>query len=144
MIHRVRLLFVGAVVVALAIVGGEFPLAQLLHERAAIATTTAQLQRVQAENRVLAGQVAALHQPSTIARIAHQQYGLVQKGQSSVVVLPSPGSGGKDPLVSSRLPSSDLVPSDGAVANPASSGPVDQQGFWSKLLNRLEFWKATR
>ena len=145
MIHRARIVFVAALVVSLVIVATEFPLGQLLHERTVIATTGAELQRLQAANRSLAGQISSLHQPATVGRIAHEEYGLVQKGQSSIVVLPSPGDGGGvDPLATSGIPSSNIVPSDALVASPATTGSGTEQGFWSRLLNRLEFWKAAR
>lgn len=146
MIHRARLLFVCAVVLAAVIVGAEFPLGQLLHERQVVAATSSQLQKLQSQNRWLSGQIAQLHQPATVGRIAHEQYGLVQKGESSVVVLPSAGDGGgSDPLSTTHIPSSDLVPSDSLPATPqtgTSTGPP-QQGFFSRLIQRLEFWKAS-
>jgi hypothetical protein len=104
-----------------------------------------QLSQLQAENRVLAGQVKAMSQPSTVARIAHEEYGLVYKGQQSVVVLPSStdGSNRGGPLSSTQVPKSDLFPSDAIVAPGAPpKGGVEQKGFWARLLQRIEFWKA--
>jgi len=144
-IHRARLLFVVALLASVVVVGAEFPFGQLLHERQVIAARASELSHLQTENRSLAADVASLHQPATVGRIAHGEYGLVQQGQSSVVVLPSPGDGGgTDPLSGSRIPSSDEVPSDALVAGPqtAGVGSGKAEGFFSKLLDRLEFWKA--
>jgi hypothetical protein len=42
------------------------------------------------------------------------------------------------------VPKSDLVPTDAIVSGSASGvKPVQQPGFWSRLVQRLEFWKAT-
>jgi hypothetical protein len=142
-IARARAVLAAAFIVGIVIVATEFPLGQLMRGRAAMAHATVQLTTLEAQNRALAAQVASLHQPSTIARIAHAEYGLVGKGERSVVVLPAPrndaGAGG--PLRATTVPRSDLVPTDAIVSGTPAS-PVKRAGFWSRLLQRLEFWKA--
>ncbi|MFZ0171048.1 MAG: septum formation initiator family protein [Acidimicrobiales bacterium] len=147
MIARARLLLVVAFVAGIVIVATEFPLGQLIRGRAAMAQASAQLTRLQAQNRALAAQVASLHEDATIARIAHEEYGLISKGERSIVVLPAPSrraGTGTGPLNSTTVPRSDLVPTD-AIVSPTGAGgskPVKQAGYWARLLQRLEFWKA--
>ncbi len=143
MIARARLLLVAAFIAGIVIVATEFPLGQLMRGRAAMSEASSQLSRLQAQNRALTAEVVSLHQDATVARIAHAEYGLVSKGQRSVVVLPLP-SAGSGPLGATTVPRSDLVPTD-AIVNPAVGGDgkvVKRVGFWSRLVQRLEFWKA--
>jgi len=146
-IARARLLVLVALILGAVIIATEFPLGQLLRGRAAVAQASAQLSRLQAQNRALAADVASLHEDATIARIAHANYGLVAEGERSIVVLPSPSAGageGTGPLDSTTVPRSDLVPTDAIVSSTPSRGgePVKREGYWSRLLQRLEFWKA--
>jgi hypothetical protein len=135
-----------ALLAGIAIVATEFPLGQLMRGRAALGQTTQQLTQLQAQNRALARQVSDLRQNGTIARIAHQDYGLISRGQRSVVVLPSATTktgGASGPLSTTKVPKSDLVPSD-AIVSPSGGRvrAVKRAGFWSRLVQRLEFWKA--
>ncbi len=142
MIARARAALAVAVLIGLVIVATEFPLGQLLHGRAALAQANAQLSDLQAQNRQLGAQVSALRNPSTVARIAHDEYGLVTKGERSIVILPDSGGAPSGPLSSAKVPTSDLVPSD-AIVSGTGGGPVGHRaGFWSRLLQRLEFWHA--
>jgi len=143
-IARARIFLLVSLIAGIAIVATEFPLGQLLRQRAALAQATHQLSALQSENQSLTAQVNSLHQASTVARIAHQDYGLVSKGQRAVVVLPSPSkSGSTGPLGTTSVPKSDLVPTDAIVApTPGAGRSATGQGFWARLLQRFEFWKA--
>ena len=150
MIGRARILLLLALVAGIAITATEFPLGQLMRGRAEVAQATQQLTQFQGQNRALASAVRSLHQDGTVSRIAHQDYGLVAKGQRSVVVLPSrvPGAGahgdGSGPLSATSVPKTDLVPSDAIVSptSPATSTAPKPPGFWERVLHRLEFWRA--
>lgn len=147
MIRRARLGLAAAVVSAAVIVAVQFPLTELWHERSAEAAAAHELAALRRTDAALSRQVSSLRDPSTIGRIAHQDYGLVPPGETYEVVLPGPAdSRSGDPLADTKLPSSALVPSDSAIAQPATdgsgqSGPT--RSFWSRLLERLEFWKAS-
>jgi hypothetical protein len=146
MIGRARIALLVALMAGIVITATEFPLGQLLRGRAAVAGAGHQLSHLQAQNRALAAEVGSLHQSGTVARIAHQDYGLIAKGERSVVVLPSRGAAagpGSDPLSSTGIPKSDLVPSD-AIVSPGATGAASgkRPGFWKRVLQRLEFWKA--
>ncbi|MDA8266380.1 MAG: septum formation initiator family protein [Actinomycetota bacterium] len=147
MIARSRALFAVAVIVSIVIVSTEFPLGQLTHARAAAATASLQLSRLKAENRLLASEVASLHRDASIASIAHREYGLVSKGDQSVIVLPSTGAkatAASGPLGPNMIPKADIFPSDAIVASGSSPSAkaVKPQSYWARLLQRLEFWKA--
>ena len=148
MIQRARLFFLVALLLAVVILVGNFPLGALVRERSTVRTESAQLAALQATNRTLSSQVRALHDPATVAQIAHEQYGLVAPGQRSVVVLPgaagSSSSSIPDPLANNPVPASDLLPSD-AILDPgvqAARSPAHEPGFWRRVLDTLEFWHS--
>ena len=106
----------------------QFSLGALVQGRTTLRTDTTQLMALQAENRALSAQVKALHDPASIGRIAHEEYGLIAPGQRSIVVLPGANgsSGGTpDPLADNPIPSSDLLPSDAILGPTMTNGPAD-------------------
>ena len=148
MIGRARLVLLLALIAGIVITATEFPLSELMSGRAAVAQAAQQLRALQSQNKALASQVSSLHEGGTVARIAHQDYGLVAKGERSVVVLPSRstgGSAGAGPLSATTVPKSDLVPSDAIVSSTGGgTGAVHKAaGFWERVVQRLEFWKAS-
>jgi hypothetical protein len=157
-LYRARMAFLVAVVVGAIVLVTEFPLAGLVHARATANATAAELTRMRNENRALSIQVHQLRLGSTIQQIAHQEYGLVEPGQRSVVIMPGGGAGGSAsvggrgptgasaPLGSTTIPKSDIVPSDSSLSNGVLGGGTTAGAggsFWQRLLNRLEFWKAS-
>ena len=159
MLYRARILFVAAVALAAIILATQFPIGELVHARAAVASASGQLAKIRSENRSLANDVRDLQKGSTIQQLAHQEYGLVEPGQRSVVIMPGSGSSASvrdhgstaasAPLGSTTIPKSDIVPTDSLLA-PASAGVSGGGGgggsggsYWGRVLNRLEFWKAS-
>lgn len=146
-IHRARLLLVAAAGLSLAIVVVELPLSTLVHQRSAIAAASERLGAVQTENGRLAGQVASLSKPSTVAAIAHGEYGLVKPGQIAYTILPPRGRGAPGALAAGPVPREDLVP---PTASPYGSAPAagvaarrgPQPGLWNRVLDRLAFWRS--
>lgn len=160
MLYRARIVFVVAVVLAAIVLLTEFPVSSLVSARAASASAAAELSKVQSENKALASQVHDLKEGSTIEQVAHEEYGLVEPGQQSVVVMPGATSststrGGASsrtnataPLGSSTIPKSDLVPSDAPLSpvneqQGAGTSATAASSFWKRVLERLEFWKPT-
>lgn len=146
MIRRARLTLFVAMVLAAVIVGAELPIGQLVHESSSLASASAQLRQLQAENRALSAAVHSLGQDSTVAKLAHEQYLLVKPGQRAYVILPTPSDNGSTPgpLTTSRLPTGVLVPSDAAIdptAPAPAAGAEGSPGTWQQVLNRLEFWR---
>ena len=93
MIQRARLFFFMALLIAGVIVVTNFPLGSLLHARTTVQTESAQLAALREANRTLSSEVRELRDPATVGQIAHEEYGLIEPGQRSVVVLP-----GKSPI----------------------------------------------
>lgn len=147
-LRRARLALLAAFLLAAVLLATEVPISSILSTRSAVASTGLQLAQLRRENTALKGDLHALGTGSTIMQIAHEEYGLVGRGQSSVVVMPggsagsSSGAGGTSPLSSRTVPKADLVPSDAALQPPATPAAHEPTSYWQRLLHRLEFWKA--
>ena len=147
MIHRARLFFFAALLIAAVILVANFPVGALLKERSTVRTDSAQLASLQAENRELSTEVKALQEPAVVGRIAHLEYGLTEPGERSVVVLPGSAkasTSAPNPLADNPIPASDLLPSD-AILDPVVQGAAPQAkepGFWHRVLANLEFWHS--
>lgn len=152
MVGRARLCFLAALVIGAIVLATELPLGNIVRARAAVAKSTTELAALRSENRSLGEQVSELRQGSTIQQIAHQEYGLVLPGQKSIVVMPGGSSGARvhghgstgstAPLNSNTIPKSDLVPTDSPLS-PGKSSAKHGEGFWGKVVHRLEFWKPS-
>jgi cell division protein FtsB len=149
-IYRARIALVVAALFAGAMLVFELPVGEILHQRSEIAAVASELKTVQGRDAQMKSAVASLKKPSTVAAMAHQEYGLVRPGQRAYVVLPSPGStaGQANTLAPRTIPEADLVPSDAssllgaAPANSAASGGTPTTaGLWSRVVERLEFWR---
>lgn len=154
MLGRARLVFGLAVLLAGFILVMQFPVSGLVHARASAVAASSQLAKLKAENHVLSSQVRDLEKGSAIQQIAHEEYGLVDPGQRAVVVMPGGTTGGRvrgqgstgsaSPLGAQTIPKGDLVPSDAQLnPDPPSQGSQGGGSYWHRLLNRLEFWKAS-
>ena len=127
-----------AAVIALVIVGTSFPAAGLLRQHQQLASTSAQLQKLQHQNQLLAQQQQQLTSKPEIQRFARQYYQLVLPGATLFNVLPPTGHAasaagsaptgdpGSQPLVSpSDAPNMSPdpgLPQGGTSATGGSSG----------------------
>ena len=107
-----------------------FPATALLHQRAAINASAAELSHLQHQDQALAQEQQALQSPAEIARLARDRFGLVNPGQQAYQVLPPAGKSGlasyagdpgNQPVVSPSS-SAELPPGSGATASSGSSG----------------------
>ncbi len=142
-IHRARQILLLSVTAVVVLVLMEFPLHQLMAQRAQIGATAAALAAVEQHNSALSGDITALAKSSVIASIAHQDYGLVAPGQRSYVILPAAGSTiGADPLSAASIPVTDIGSSTGSGNVPPAAAvhqaPVGS--LWSRMVAHLEFW----
>lgn len=141
-LHRARLGLVTAVAGALALVGVEFPLSELLHQHSELALARGQLATITDRNASLSADVVALSANSTVNALAHEEYGLIRPGQRSFVILPAPNSaaakaGLAAPVISPQdLVASAPVPGHAVIPTTARSA----SSFWSRFVSRLEFW----
>jgi len=135
-----------AALIALVILGTSFPAAALLKQHQQLASSSAQLQKLQHQNQLLSEQQAQLNSKAEIQRFARQDYQLVLPGQTLFNVLPpaghaapagtsttsSPGDPGSQPLVSPAnapnmtpdpgLPQGGTPGSPGTTASGGGSG----------------------
>ncbi len=139
-LRRARAALVASLVVGGLVVATQLPITELVHQRGDLATVDAELAAASSAVGRLRHDIASLRQPQAIANIAHQDYGLVRKGQTTYVVLPS--SGAASQLSKPQIPRSDLMPtslSPYAAVKAAISRPAGS--LWHRVLKRLEFWR---
>jgi cell division protein FtsB len=130
-------LFVGAAVaVSGAVLLAWFPGTSLLNERHALDAAAAQLGQLRRENRALQHQAKQLQTPSSLARVAEQQFDLAPHGAQAYQVLPKSGSAGS-PVLSTTLGTGATARRARSEAN-ATAGP---SSFFGRVLQTLEFWR---
>ena len=141
--HRARQMLIVTLLGTIVLVAIEFPLRQLMSQRVQITKTALALQAVESHNAILQYDIASLSKPSTILSIAHQEYGLVQPGQRSYVILPSANAKqNMNPLTALAIPAEVLGSTSGSTS-PVSASQVGTRpagSLWSRMLRRLEFW----
>jgi cell division protein FtsL len=128
---------------ALIIVIAWFPARELVRQHEELRAANGQLSVLVKHNASLAEDILALSSNSTIAAIAHEQYGLVRRGQTSYVILPAAGSAAANGgLTTPSIAPQDLI--EAPVGSPRTA-PVaivnGDGGFWSRFANHLEFWR---
>lgn len=134
---------------SVAILAAWFPASDLLHQRAQLASSSAQLGRLDHENAALRHREEQLRTPSNLGRIAQQQYGLVPPGEQAYQVLPPSGSGSSGTLGGASgagggatLGSGGPGAAGGGGASGASGAPGGTRGsFLGRVLETLEFWR---
>ena len=108
------------------------PLRTWLDQRSAIATTTRQLQVLDAENAKLSAEARSLDSDAEIEHIARERYGLVKPGETEYVVLPpAPGvPAGAGSTVTLPTTTTTTVASTGGKATngSATSGSTSTSG----------------
>jgi hypothetical protein len=131
---------VASVVVSAVMLGLWFPAGALLHQRSTLAAATAQLDQLQREDRAMATEQKRLESPAEIARLAQDQYQLVNPGTRAFEVLPptkgKSGSGSyagdpaNQPVVSPSAASELPAGSEATSANGSteSSDPSSARG----------------
>jgi hypothetical protein len=129
----------------------EFPLGELLHQRSELAVATSELAKLQSTNGALARDIGSLREPSGIAALAHGQYGLVGRGQRAYEVLaPASTVGGPVPALAPHAISSvdvvvpsaaSLAPASARSATGSADGTSDTGSLWSRVVDRLAFWR---
>ena len=93
--RRARFLVAGALTVSVVVLVAWFPASALYHQRQQLIAATAQLGQLRSQDRALRAERVALASPAEVARIARQQYQLVDPGQQVYEVLPAPSALGR-------------------------------------------------
>jgi hypothetical protein len=135
-----------ALVTAVVMLVGWFPLSSIWHQQSELNATTAQINAIRAQQHALTLQAKSIDSKSAAILLAREQYQLVSPGQSLIQVLPgvgpndvnqSTGDPGLQPLVSPSSVSSLVTPTNASSAKHHSSA----HAFISRLVRTLEFWR---
>lgn len=163
-VRRSRFMLAGAAVLSALILVAWFPGSSLLQQRSNLASASTQLRELHQQDAALAQERRNLSDSSEIARIAREQYQLVNPGQQAFEVLPPAGASepgtsyaGDPGAIAPVAPSSAAELPPGSVSNsvaPAGSAhhdrsggarsghrPADRTGFVGRMLRTLEFWR---
>jgi cell division protein FtsB len=158
-VGRARLAFLGAIVVSAVVLFAWFPAGSLLSQRSNLADTEAQLGALHMQDAALAQEQKNLNDAGEIGRIAREQYQLVSPGQQAYEVLPpsgataagtpyagDPGSDGPvTPSATPELPpggvTTTTTPATHARGSHPASTPTASDGFVSRMVHALEFWR---
>jgi cell division protein FtsB len=135
-----------AIVTALAMLIGWFPLTSLWSQQSQINATKAQIAAIKQEQKSLTLQSDSSSTQTELMIQAREQYQLVLPGQSLIQVLPGLASGalaehagdpGFSPVVS---PSS--VSTLTSVTSPSTGTThASSNNFFTRFLHTLEFWR---
>jgi len=134
-----------AVITALAMLVGWFPLTSIWSQQSQINATKAQIASIKQQQRSLTQQANASSTQSQALVQAREQYQLVQPGQSLIQVLPGLSTGvvaehagdpGFAPVVSPSSVSSSTSTTSQSASTTHSSG-----NFFNRFLHTLEFWR---
>jgi cell division protein FtsL len=139
-----RWVFLGATLCAAVIVIAWFPARELIRQHDELGAVNGQLATLAKRNASLSADVAALSSNSTIAAIAHEQYGLIRRGQTSYVILPGVGSGATNgALTTTSIAPQNLIaaPIDEPRVATTGGAPGATGSFWSRFSGHLEFWR---
>jgi hypothetical protein len=135
-----------AVVTAIVMLVGWFPLTSIWHQQSELNTATAQINAIRSQQHALTLQAKSIDSKSAAILLAREQYQLVSPGQSLIQVLPGVGPGNVDqstgdpglqPLVSPSSVSSLVAANSPTIAKHHSSA----KAFLSRLARTLEFWR---
>jgi cell division protein FtsB len=148
--RRSRLILLGAVVLAVAVMLAWFPAGSLLQQRANLASANTALTQLHQQDAALSQEQKNLSNESEIARIAREEYQLVTIGQQAYQVLPPAGTtkgigssdpGSQEPVApsgSAELPSGTV----GAPVQGAGHGAgTSSSSTLTRMLQALEFWR---
>jgi cell division protein FtsB len=142
--HANRWVMLGAALCAAVIVVAWFPARELIGQHEELAAVNAQLSTLAKRNVSLSADISALSSYSTIAAIAHEQYGLVRRGQTSYLILPAVGSAAANgELATTAIAPQDLIAAPVDEPRPASTraSSAGAGSFWSRFSSHLEFWR---
>lgn len=151
-VRRARVSLVAGIGLATAVLVLELPLGEMARQQGQLALASHELARLRATDATLTGDVGSLRQATTVAAIAHADYGLVGAGQRAYAVVATGGSSSgvtAPALRQQSIPRVDLVfPSAASLGlGPPSGASVDgtttSGSLWNRVLDRLEFWRWT-
>jgi hypothetical protein len=133
-----------AVLTAVVILVGWFPISAIRHQQSQLDSTAAQITAIKNQQRALTLQATSIDSRAAATLLAREQYQLVRPGQSLIQVLPgngsvsqSTGDPGLQPLVSPSSVSTLVAATPAKTSTHHSSA----KAFVSRLVRTLEFWR---
>jgi hypothetical protein len=157
---RAHVMVGGSVSFAAIVLVTSFPLSGVLAQRSALSSTANGIRTLEAQNRSLSAQAAALSQPGALDALARQEYGFVPSGERAYTVLPPtigspiqrtqgqvpldeapvvPGSAQSEALLGVPPPAAVHGRRPHASAHASQAG-AEPKGYWSRVIKTLEFW----
>ena len=134
-----------AVLTAIVMLVGWFPLTSIWHQQSELNTTQTQLNAINNQQHALTLQAKALDSKAAARLLAREQYQLVSPGQSLIQVLPGNGSG--DVSQSAGDPGLQPLVAPSSVSSLVATPPKKTQhhsaphAFISRLVRTIEFWR---
>jgi cell division protein FtsB len=160
------LILLGAAVLSAVILAAWFPTSSIFHQRASLASASAQLSQLHQQDAALAQEKKNLSDSAEIVRIAREQYQLVSPGQRAFQVLPPTGAATAStpyagdpgsiapvaPSATTELPpggvtTTTTLASPATAHSPGSPGATAKSGnshppnAIQRMLHALEFWR---
>ena len=135
-----------AVVTAIVMLVGWFPMSAIWHQQSELNATTAQLNAIRTQQHALTLQAKSIDSKSAAILLAREQYQLVSTGQSLIQVLPGVGAGSVDQNVGDPGLQPVVAPSSVSSLVAANSPTTSThrssvKAFLSRLVRTLEFWR---
>ena len=156
---RAHVMVGGSVTFAAIVLATSFPLTGLLAQGTALSSTAHGINTVEAQNRTLSAQAAALSNQAATDNLARQDYGFVPGGQRAFTILPPSSASqarrslgqvplNEGPVVPGSTQSDSLLgvtpatsPTTGHGRHTPRAGTVGEpRGYWARVIKTLEFW----
>lgn len=117
--RRSPIIAVILLIVFAATMAGVFPFRQIIAQKRQVAVTQETYDVLAEQNRLLEQEIAALHTPVEIERLARENYGLVRPGEVGYRVV---GSDAPEPI---------------AVTAPPDEVVIDERTWWQRFTDFL-------
>jgi hypothetical protein len=133
-----------AVVTAVVILVGWFPVNAIWHQQSQLDAAAAQISAIKNQQRALTLQARSIDSRAAATLLAREQYQLVRPGQSLIQVLPGNGSASQstgDPGLQPLVAPSSVSTLVAATPTKTASHHSSVKAFVSRLVRTLEFWR---
>jgi hypothetical protein len=135
--RRSAFMLIGGALLSIVILGRLVPRQRPFHQHSSLASANAELNELHQQDAALAQERKDLSDSSEIARIAREQYQLVDPGQQAYEVLPPTGdSKASTPYAGDPALNAPVAPSSASVLPPGSAIGTTQSSFGEELRCR--------
>ena len=150
------IVILGGAATSAVVLAAWLPVGALFNQREQMSATSTRLSQLEAQGQLLTAESKRLATPEEAARLAREEYQLVEPGQRLIQVLtpgeapsskstggPYPGDPGLAPIVAPGA-AAVLPGGAGGAASPAHAATAARAaagGFLSRVVAALEFWR---